>query len=279
MTISHYLLRFSLFSFLTLILSACDGGIFGTGDGGPILVDSTDAIESSGDIANTPNVDAQTEATEIAFINLQSGTNTALPLINIINVSDQAINAILNDSSNALFQTPIAAGAFSDTATLALGENKLLVIHAETAEELISMQPLTVSESTLTTLIVKNITTQGLNLVPLSSLSISQTPSVAQLRIIQADLLSDADISSTFSLQPTGLSPGSSEVNFPDISVASAATARYQLITPGDYLLLDALGRMESQLLTMQAGKIYTLIILNRSNAPYLLHEDDLLAR
>ena len=279
MKISNAILRFSLTTVLVCLLSACDGGIFGTGDGRPVIVDNLDATESVGDIAGAPDSGDLAEPTQLSFENLQIGTTTTTPLINIINVSDQAINARLNNSSSEVFDTPIDAGAFSETVPLVLGENSLLLIQADTSDEPISIQPLTVGTLTLTTLIVRNTATQELDLVPLSSLSISPTPSMAQLRVIQANVLSDSDMPASFALQPAGNSPGATEVMFTDVSVASAAAASYQLVSTGDYLLVDSLNRLDPQLLTMRAGKIYTLIILNTADAAYLLHEDDLLAQ
>ena len=131
---------------------------------------------------------------------------------------------------------------------------------------------------------------QDLDVVALSSMSMSLTSSVAQLRIVQADLLSSEDTTATFVLRPNGSSPGNSEISFTDISVASARLAIYQSVGPGDYEIVDSLSRMDAQLLTLQAGKIYTLIIQNNVSTTgtaqnpaegpdVLLHEDDLLAR
>jgi hypothetical protein len=267
---------------LACLLSSCDGGLFGTGDGQIIVDEIADSDSGVGDdVVATPIVDGESVSLAQPFENLQIGTTITAPLINVINVSDQAILARLD--TNTLFTDLIAPATFSQVAELQLGENNLALIDPETSEELLSIRSLTVGASTLTTLIVRNTATQDLNVVLLSSMSISLTPTVAQLRIVQANLLSNEDTAATFSLLPSGNAPGSAEVSFPDISVASASSANYQSIGPGGYLLADSLGRIEMKSLTLQAGKIYTLIILGNPGAvqdtAILLHEDDLLTR
>ena len=277
-------LRFVQLILLACLLSACDGGLFGTGDG-QTIVDEVAALDNGtgDDAVATPIVDGEPVIPAQSFENLQIGTTTTAPLINVINVSDQAVLARLDTTDNTLFTEAIAPATFSQVAQLQLGENSLTLINPDTSEELLSIRPLTVGASTLTTLIVRNTTTQELNAVLLSSMSISLTPTVAQLRIVQADLLSNEDMAATFSLLPSGNEPGSAEVNFPDISVATASSANYQSIGPGGYVLADSLGRIELESLNLQAGKIYTLIVLGNSGADqstsFLLLEDDLLNR
>lgn len=283
---SNTLLRFVQLILLACLLSSCDGGLFGTGDG-QIIVENVDADAGIGDdVVATPNAE-ETDGTTESFENLQVGTTTTAPLINVINVSDQAILARSVTNDNALFAGRIPADTFSQTAELQLGQNNLVLIDPDTTEELLSIRPLNVGASTLTTLIVRNTATQDLNVVFLSSMSLSLSPTVAQVRIVQANLLSNEDTVSSFSLLPSGSEPGSAEVDFLDVSVATASAANYQSIGPGDYVLADSLGRIEMESLSLQAGKIYTLIILGNSGAALdtdqdtaiLLHEDSLLAR
>ncbi|MDB4224610.1 hypothetical protein N9850_12630 [Granulosicoccus sp.] len=283
MRTSNTTLRFVQLILLACLLSSCDGGLFGTGDGQIIVEADNSNIGVGNDVVATPTVDGSSAVTPQPFENLQIATTITAPLINIINVSDQAVLARLDTNNNTLLTASIAPTTFSQVAQLQLGENNLVLINPDTSEELLNIRPLTVGASSLTTLIVRNTPTQDLNGVLLSSMSISLTPTVAQLRIVQADLLSNEDTAATFSLLPSGNEPGSAEVNFPDISVATASSANYQSIGPGGYALTDSLGRIDTEFLTLQAGKIYTLIVLGNSGADqstsFLLHEDDLLNR
>ena len=280
MTIRKSVLQLLALAILTCTISACDGGLFGTGDGLPVVTDNSDVSEAGGDVTMAPGADTTpTPNTPTSFDNLQVGTTTTTPLINVINVSDQAIITLLSDDTNPLFTGPIAAGTFTQTATLQLGENNLTIIDAQNADELLSISPLNVGVSSLTTLIVRSNAMRELDVVALSSSSISLTPTMAQLRVVQSILVSNTDVTATFSLQPSGDSPGAAEVNFPNISVASASSSNYQSVSPGDYLLVDSLDRINPEIVNLQAGKIYTLIIVNNPETRILLHEDDLLAR
>jgi hypothetical protein len=294
---SNSIIRFLQLTILAGLLSACDGGIFGTGDGQRLLVENADSmiggegenIVDGGDDLTPSAMPDMTDSPAVIpnFTNLQVATSTAAPLINIINVSDKAIRARLNTSSASLFPTAIEAGDFSQTAELQLGENTITLINPVTSAELLPAFTFNVGASSLTTLIVRDSAIETINAVLLSTLSMSATPSMAQLRIVQANLLSDEDTASTLLLQPNGSSPGGGEVSFSNISVATAGTAVYQAVGPGDYQLIDSLARIESQSLSLQAGKVYTLVIIGRSNMTIdevqepviLLHEDDLLVR
>jgi len=297
MKTNNRILRLTQVIFLTCFISACDGGIFGTGDGQNIIVDNADADNGLGSGApNESTVDSASEADSLSppvsnttqpFENLQLGTTTTTPLVNIINVGDQSVLATLGAASDNIFTAPIAAGTFSQTAELQLGENTLTLSNSDTSAALFTIHPLTVGASSLTTIIVRNNSNQVPNVVLLSSMSASVTPSMAQLRIVQANLLSEEDTEATFTLQPTGDEPGSAEASFFNVSVASASSANYQTISPGGYRLLDSLNRVEAELLNLQADTIYTLLILGDSSpiqnvdqdTPILLHEDSLLAR
>ena len=278
------ILRLFSISVFACLLSACDGGLFGTGDGLPIIVNNSDvstgqsAVDSTDGAESTPTQNEGTAEAPTTVDNLLVGTTTTTPLINVINVSDLSVYPTISagDDSN-LFESVMDTGSVSQTAELALGINILSIINSDTSDVLFNVQPLNVGASTLTTLLIRNGIPQGIDVITLSSLSISPTPAMAQIRIVQASLLSDQDLPASFSLQPNGVSPGAVALRFPDISYASASAAEYQAASTGGYLLIDSLNRMDDVEVELQPGKIYTLIILGHSDTPILLHEDDLL--
>lgn len=295
MKINTYLTRL-LFLGLVALLSACDGGLFGTGDGSNTIQVNTGADNNSPD-TNTPDsepvtdpIDGQdTGATdptppaietpdESTFENLQAGTNSTTPGIHLINVSDRSISVFNESTGSNVFTNPIAAGTVSNAAPIQLGENNLVIRDTGSDTVVATIRPLNAGASTLTTLIARNTTNQALDVVKLSSISISLTPSLAQVRVVQADLFGAADTEATFMLLPSGENPGSSAVLFNNINSGSAAEATYQLAAPGDYRLVDSLGRLEAVPLTVNAGKIYTLIIQDAATPPILVHEDDQLS-
>lgn len=271
-------LQFLLLTLSVCVLSACDGGLFGTGDGQTTVVDTANSnSESSGNESNSPADTNDANTTTQAFDNLLIGTTTSTPLLNVINVSNQAILVASETNRIDLFQIPIAANMSTRTARLQLGENQLTISDPDTSEQLLNIRPLNVGTSTLTTVIVANNTSQLLDVVILSSRSTSLTPMVAQLRLVQADRLDSDDTVATFSLQPSGDSPGSTDIDFPGISTASASSADYRPVSPGSYRLLDSLKRIDVESLNLRAGKIYTLIITSNPDSAIVLHEDDLL--
>lgn len=292
-----YLSRLILICAVSLLIG-CDGGLFGTGDGTDTIqietgADSTppdtntqdpdptpvtDPTENPGTGDNDSTPPASQAPDESSFENLQAGTDSTTPGVHLINVSDRSISVFNESTGSNVFPNPISAGTVSDAAAIQLGENNLLIRDTANDTVVASIRPLNAGASTLTTLIVRNTDNQSIDVVKLSSISISLTPTVAQVRVIQANLFGTTDTEATFMLLPFGENPGGSAVLFNNINSSSASEATYQLATPGDYRLVDSLGRFDAVPLTVSAGKIYTLIIQEGSTPPILVHEDDQLS-
>ena len=293
-----------LFICLVVLLSACDGGLFGTGDGSNTIQVETGADSNAPD-SNTqdpdpdsnPSTDPATDPVEnpgtgdgdstppatqtpedSSFENLQAGTDSTTPGIHLINVSDRSISVFNESNGSNVFPNPIPPGSVSDAAAIQLGENNLVVTDTTNDTVIANIRPLNAGASTLTTLIVRNTTGESLDVVKLSSISISLAPTVAQVRVIQANLLGTSDTEATFMLLPFGENPGGSAVLFNNINSSSASEATYQYATPGGYRLVDSLGRFDAVPLNVSAGKIYTLIIQEGATPPILVHEDDQLS-
>ncbi|MFK8076860.1 MAG: hypothetical protein AB8B84_09770 [Granulosicoccus sp.] len=289
-----------LFISLVVLLSACDGGLFGTGDGSntiqvetgadsnppdsdtrdpdPDSNPSTDPVENPGTGDGNSAPPATQTPVDSSFENLQAGTNSTTPGIHLINVSDRSIGVFNESNGSNVFSNPIPPGSVSDAAAIQLGENNLVVTDTTNDTAIAYIRPLNAGTSTLTTLIVRNTTGESLDVVKLSSISISQTPTVARVRVVQANSFGTTDSEATFMLLPFGNNPGGSTVLFNNINSSSASEANYQLATPGGYRLVDSLGRFDDIPLDVGAGKIYTLIIQESATPPILVHEDDQLS-
>ena len=285
MMLKHTILQRVAIALLACLLNACDGGIFGTGDGLPVMVDSSDVMDesapsSSADTVETGGDGGSAGLTEI-FDNVLTGTSSMVPQINLMNMSRQSINASLSTTTTEpLFDSSIASLSVSPTAELSLGMNTTSIVNSEASARLSdTFLSINVGASSLTTLLVRDTAVDGINVVPLRTQSISPTPSVAQVRMVQARLLSDQDNLANFSLVPSGDLPGAAAVLFSSVSYDSAMFAEYQAISVGDYRLVDSLNRMAETEVTLQAGKMYTLIVLGDEETPILLHDDSVLTQ
>jgi len=268
---SNAVISFILIALITLGISACDGGIFGTGTGTETL--ETNFPENAS--VQSPTADNTSDAQLIAHENFTVGTSSNFPQFNIINASDLAINAINSTNNTSLFTGSIAAEGFSNITSLSLNMNSLTIQDADSLEILIRIGSLTAGAGTLSTLIIRNNnTTEGIDGFIVNSSSVSSSPMTADVRIIQVDTLSENDMGAGFLLSPDGSNPGSSSVEFSDVSVTTGAQATYQTITPGDYRLIDSLERIPSSPLTLEGGRVYTLIIRSNTGGNLLIHED-----
>jgi len=197
-----------------------------------------------------------------------------LPHINIINASDTTLS-ITNDTDNIpLSISTIAAGTFSNIASLSLNENNLNIIDASTEQVLVAIRPLTAVAGSLSTLFVFNNASMGIDVSILDTQNVNASATTALIRIIQAETLSAEDQNITFSLTPEGENPGSSAVDFPNVSVTTRAETNYQTIGAGDYVLVDPLNRITRSAVSVQAGRVYTLIVQSTESGDLLIHED-----
>ena len=268
---------------LALTLGACDGGLFGTGDGvtaNNSIAGSTDPLdmqlptETSGDTSlgispiATPEMDT---LDGVAFDNTLVTTLRSDPLLNVVNLSDRTL-ALSLDTQNALLldQPGLAPGAISELLVLPVGTNTLRLLNANDSNRVFfTIDPLNVGASTLTTLIVRELD-NGVDVVPLATQITSDDATLARLRLVQGVPLSDnTTVESELRLVPAGENPGAAEVSYAGISFDNPASA-YLSVPAGDYLLQDAQSRFPPQPLTVVGGGVYTVIIIG-TDEPVLL--------
>ncbi len=168
---------------LLLSLGACDGGIFGTGDGSDIIqpdnAEDSDTANGSTDGAGgatggeeqpdaggppEPNDADSGEAggdegaasEQRAFENLQAGSNRDVPLLSVINLSQSRITAFSDAAPAALFASAVQAGEVSAPVAVPLSSQSLSVVLADTASLQLQLSPLNLGVSSVTTLIVRD---------------------------------------------------------------------------------------------------------------------------
>ncbi len=258
------------------LLTSCDGGLFGTGDGGDTLdIDASDSGIASGNDsdANSESEEAQEpdavgniqpeQIPPVAFTNLLVGSDKNEPAINLFNNSTRSLGVLNEASSTSLFLAPVRPGTSSEPGTLPIGENPLDIFDTLTGQTVFSFRPLNAGVSSVTTLIARNLLDQKIDVIALRTLSVSNTPTVAQVRVVQATTFNELDAAATFTLQPSGSMPGNTEVEFLNVAASTANDAQYQTVGVGTYQLTDALNRFEPTSLSVFAGEIYTLVIIN----------------
>jgi len=251
------------------LLVSCGGGIIGTGTGNGNIV--SNLPETAGN--QSPTSDSLVDVITIAHENQTVGTPSDLPHINIINASNIAVSITNDADGTPLFQSPIAPDTFSDTAIVSLNENNLNILDSRTDQTLIAIRPLTAVAGSLSTIFIINNTSAGISTSILNTQSFNPSTTTALIRIIQDGTLTSENQNATLSLIPEGDNPGSSAVEFENVSVTTSES-NYQVIGAGDYVLVDPLNRIPRSALSIQNGRVYTLIVQAGEGGDLLIHED-----
>jgi len=98
----------------------------------------------------------------------------------------------------------------------------------------------------------------------LSSQTESTSPDTALVRLVQTDTLGDPTVSATITLTATAPNSSGSDVSFENLTHVSAATD-YAVVIPGSYTLSDADNRFADTDFTIEAGRVYTVVIISPS--------------
>lgn len=279
-TVGHIRLLLTLAALL--LVSGCDGGLFGTGDGGNVIDVDAGAPVTELPPAQTPQMPGtptdgtgtEDQAPTVEFDNLISGQSNTAPVIALLNTSSRPLNISRELNDATLFTQAIEPGSFSEPVAISPGDNFLDVLDAQSLQRVFSIRPLNAGESSVTTLIARVLSDQTFDVVTLRTLTLSSTPTVAQVRIVQSNLLDETDTPATITLQPAGTAPGNAEVLFANVAASSASQASYQTVGAGSYQLLDSLARFQPAEITVEEGEIYTLVITSLQ-APVLIVQRD----
>ena len=269
------------------MLTGCDGGIFGTGDGdldasadsvGTELPDSqppasTDMSPEGVDEPASPDASAgdSDDASQVElrpFENLETGSSSSLPVIALVNLSTRSLNAVAE--TELLYSDAIQPGAVSNYASVALESTQLSVIDGATAQTLLRLSPLNLGAFSASTLIARDRPTTDtsepgnpfVEIIAITSQLLASNDGVARVRLLQASPLDGEDEPASMSLVPAGASPGGSEVELGTVSAAGfGSSSDYRLASPGSYRLVDSLGRLTPQSVALAAGEFHTLIL------------------
>lgn len=271
-------LRMALLTTLILTISACGGGIFGTGDGSdtvdittPPTSDAPDAGAEGSPPAESPAPGAagDTQGPTVAFENLiPSGLQTPAPLIKIINQTETTLTIDVNPA-DAPHSTSASPGLSSPVLPLSLMGNTVMVSDPA-MNTLLTINPLTAADTTLTTVIIrKPLANAAMNTntsyLITSTLARPPDSTMSLLRLIQVSALDTNNQAAEITLSPDTQSPGSSELRFNNVDALTNPITSYQLVGAGQYLLSDSLDRFAPVVLTIDNNKVYTLLLTDTS--------------
>jgi hypothetical protein len=260
-----------------VFLSSCDGGLFGTGDGhnNDMMIDgigdtnSDNMNENPGTTTGGTDVEGDNQG-NIDFDNLTPSSQISTPQLRVINLSDAELSISANELNSTALST-VATGDDSGRIDLPLGVNSLFFsINTENAqtEVIQTFSRFNVADFTLTTVIVRGSSDTNVDVIPLVTRAISTSPDTALARLVQTNELGDATRATAISLIAVAPINSGSDVSFPALSYESVAT-EYSDVLPGSYTLTDPDNRFVNENITIEAGKVYTIVI-NKASTPAL---------
>lgn len=274
------LVRYPMYCWMiigALLLSSCDGGLFGTGDGhnNDMMIEGTNSDNNGNPTQNpdmiTGGTDTEADSQNTSdFSNLLPGSQISTPQLRVINLSNVELTINANDVASATFGT-ISTGEDSGRIDIPDGVSSLFFsINSEDVPSTLvqTFTSFNVAQFTLTTVIVRGTNDTTVDVIPLVTRATSTSPDTALVRLVQANELGDAARSTTISLIAVEPTNSGSNVSFPDLSYTSTST-EYNDVIPGSYALTDSANRFSDENINIEAGEVYTLII-SKANAPVL---------
>jgi len=307
---------------MLLLLTGCDGGIFGTGDGGDIVSptdvegsdptdngtepDEGDSIAPEEPVTEpesplAPGADSGDATIELrAFENLDTGSDSATPLLSLINLSQQSLGAFSDTDTQALFSAPVQPGALSPRVTVPLGTESLSVIDTDTDNTQLVLSPLNLGNASVTTLIARDrlaepgagpgagpgadpetdidpeTSSATVDILALPARLSLSDDALARVRLLQVYPIAGDDRAGQMMLLPAGANPGGSEVSLGLVSAADfLQTLVYQTVTAGSYELQDSLSRFAPYPLTLSPGHAYTLILTGSETVLLIVQDSE----
>jgi len=182
----------------------------------------------------------------------------------VINISALELNVSIPsaDSSALLFDSnSIPPNFISDGVPLSTDTSDLAIVNDNTSEVLVSYSTFNVAASTLSVVLVREDDDSIINAVAMETETKTSDPTLAKVRIVRGGTLGDASIQSQVSLQSAGDNPGGVDVSFGPLSFAKPQSA-YVEVFAGDYELRDSQSRVGPGSLTLNAGTVYTLLLI-----------------
>lgn len=277
-----------------LLLSACDGGLFGTGDGSESL-DVTGSLASDqapgtdtenqtddGGMDDPGNENPGTSETtgDVTFNNTTpAGTSINLPGVKLINLSGVSLQIQLSRTQSDELMVPEVVQTSSTSSTLSLNntDNRVLVQTSDTLESVLTINPLTTASDSLTTILVSSRpdTDNG----PYSAFVFDTVAAEPNDGLIQIRVVSLIDNEATDTPISIVLEPGinnntGAQLQISDNTVNDIFIGDYAANFEGQYTLRadnDAFTPVELELTGQQ---VYTVVISGDTHTPVYLEND-----
>jgi len=294
--------KHSLIFLCVLLLSSCDGGIFGTGGpdtmgldagletdvnmGSPIdmtdgasdtTAGETDTGETDG--GGTSDSGATGGAPEsLGIENTTATLSNSDVLIRLVNATETTINVfdLVDVRKDILYgDNGIAPGRISTANPTSQGEYQREIFDNDDLSNIfLSLSPLSLAESTFTTLVFRN---SGLSysILALPTELETNDAALAKLRVVQVGSFSNPDAIATFTALSAGENPGGIDVAFEGISY-NVPVSEYMELPAGDYLMNDSQVRFADQAFSVVGGEVYTVLISDATPNPLLIVNDSL---
>ena len=297
--------------FFSILLTACDGGIFGTGDSSNDLaeIDAGDAI-SNGDMQPTDGgvgagatedtdsaTDTSDESTDTGasdeadtaepaqtpvtdFSNTTpsgiTGPTALLPALKVINLSNLSLLATATDTAETVL-APVAQT--SEFLSLNTGETTVNITNNDNGAMLAVLGPLNAVADSITTLVITDNTsdnnTATINLDAFDTRAVVSATAMAEVRLIAVPG-SDATLAGSLRLTPDDTNADGVELVLSLNGGNDQTSIAYSLANPGAYTLNDFQGALAQQQIELQADTIYTLILSDNPQMPVYIEIDSL---
>lgn len=246
---------------VTLILSGCDGGLFGTGDSsedGDIIAQPTISNPTTGGGAGD-GFDAGTDAE-----GADTPTNVAtIPLNNslITTARNDAVLQVLNFTNTTWSVSPVIP---SDTTIEASTASTALVVPPDTVSielesvpqaRVASLSPISLAAGSATGVLLRDADAQGVDIDTYTIRTRAGSDDTSLIRAILAE--SSAENTVPTVLQPTGSAQGAVTLALPALPVESPI-GEYMTALPGGYIINTGSNQLALELLP---GSAYSLVI------------------
>lgn len=271
---------------LSLFIGGCDGGIFGTGDGGKDTVMMTPETGADPvDSAEMPGTSLETNEDNPGsgdFSNTVNMTGRADALLRLVNASDDPTLALVLINNN-MVETPLlplpglsVAQGSGDYLSLETTANAVQIYSAADAADgsfntpLAEINPLTTAAGSVTTLIARgspDASTSTFELLARETTTFAEG-NKALVRVMHTALISSQTQSIKVDLR-TGDNPGSTTSLTTNLTY-SALTTAYQEVSPNTYTIdASGIGDNGELIATLEgiqitAGEVITLVVRER---------------
>ncbi len=271
------------------LVGGCDGGLFGTGDGDNLTVETgpSDSSEQPasvepGDEAPINGVipDAAPESPPftLIFSNTESaGVSSSiadLPALKVINLLDESVTASLagGDSITAVAQS------VSSLLGVNVGASRVSFSTSESVKQLAVIDPLNAAANSITTVLISSqigaTNTQQANLFALSTQASVSAPGMAQVRVVLATVPEAPDTKTSFTLQSDDSLSAGADVVFSEFFDNNTPLDNYSLANAGRYQLIPTNGSFPAQAIELLPDQVYTLIVTGNDQMPVFIEVD-----